>query len=479
MQEQAYQYKLEKIKRKNNITAIPFPKFCERYLVIQDKDGELVPLVLNPMQRDLESKLTGRDLLLKPRQKGATTFIQARHQYKLLRGNARISTLCHDDDLTQDIREMADRFYDNLPEASKPRRKYANAKLTTYAELNSRARIATVGGHAGQDSSGKRKGRGGTNTDIHGTEVAFWPDAEGVMSAIMQAGNPDIILESTANGAQGWFYERCMEAYEGKGPWTLHFYPWFYDDEYSTPLEPGEVLEYTDAEQKLVDAHGLTPEQIKWRRLKQDEIPLKFAQEYPESIHDAFIQSGASVFGDITGCLLKEPAQTAPIEGHRYVAGVDWGQTEDYTSICIMDATDDVEVHLDRFNRMDWEDMQWRIVDACEKWGVETVQPEMNSIGSVNVRYLRDKFEERAIDINLRPIMTDNRKKAKWVSNLYRGIHNEGLRLLDIDYATAELRAFVQKQTEQGAYKYEASGSAHDDTVIARLLAHDAALKVI
>jgi len=461
-----------------DVSSMSFEDFCARYLVIQNKAGDLIPLVLNDMQRDLHRNLTGRDLLVKPRQKGATTYIQALHQYNLALGGARISTLCHDDDLTQDIREMADRFYDNMPDAVRPRRKYANAKLTTYPDVNSRARIATVGGHAGEGSTGKRKGRGGTNTHVHGTEVAYWPDAEGVMSSMMQAGNPDIILESTANGAQGWFYDRCMDALDGTGPWTLHFYPWFFDDEYSVPLEPGEHLDYTNDEQKLIDEHGLTPEQIKWRRLKIEEIPLKFAQEYPESVHEAFIHSGRSVFGDVTHCLTAPP-QAQPQEGHRYVAGVDWGQTDDYTAISIIDTTDNVEVFVDHFNRMDWDLMQWRIVNECMYWNVETVQPEMNSIGSVNVRYMREKFETEGYDINVRPVTTDNRKKARWVSNFYQAIHSEGLRLLDKPYATAELRAFVQKQTEYGAYKYEGAGNAHDDTVIARLLANDAALKVV
>lgn len=460
-----------------DVASLDFETFCAEYLIIQDKDGELAPLELNAVQRDLITHLTGHDLILKARQKGVSTVIQAWFYFQIVQGNARTSTLCHEDDLTQELRDMADRFHEHIPEAIRPRRKYANAKVTTYPDKNSRARIATVGGHAGLSSAGKKKGRGGTNTHLHGTEVAFWADAQGVMSAAMQAGNPSIILESTANGAQGWFYQRCMEALDGQGIWTLHFYPWFYDDEYQFPLDPGEVLVYTEEEITLIDQYGLIPEQIKWRREKLQEIPLTFQQEYPESVHQAFIQSGDSVFGDISGCLIHPP-QTAPIEGHRYVSAVDWGQTDDYTAHSIMDTTDDVEVYLERFNHLDWDVMQQRIVDACIAWRVETIQPELNSIGSVNIRYLRDKFESAGYDINLRPVMTDNRKKARWVSNFYRAIHHEDLKLLNIDYATAELRAFVQKQTPQGAYQYEAA-SGHDDTVIARLLAWDAATKVI
>src|SRR5690554_3621651 len=94
---------------------LPFEDFCARYLVVQNKAGEIVPLRLNRAQRHLIANLTGRDIVLKARQLGMSTVIQAKLFYEQMRGNARTYTLCHDDDLTSTLRRMVDRFYDHLP----------------------------------------------------------------------------------------------------------------------------------------------------------------------------------------------------------------------------------------------------------------------------------------------------------------------------------------------------------------------------
>ena len=136
-----------------------FEAFCARHLVIQDKGGRLIPFVPNRVQCALIAGLTGYDLVLKARQVGVSTAIQAWFFYLAMRGYARTSTLCHEDDLTQELRAMADRFYDHLPGEVRPEREYANAKLTTYPALHSQSRIATVGGAGGP--TGQGQGRGG------------------------------------------------------------------------------------------------------------------------------------------------------------------------------------------------------------------------------------------------------------------------------------------------------------------------------
>ena len=383
----------------------------------------------------------------------------------------RQAVLAHDALTTTFLRDMAKTFWQHLPDNLRPKRSEDSATTTAY-ETGSKVIIVTAGS--------LNIGRGGTFNHVHGTEVAFWKDARAILTGLLQGvpldGNID--LESTANGARGYFYEKCMEALDGSPEFNFNFYAWWWDEDNVLPLNPKEKFMLTEEEALLSVEHNLSPEQINWRRMKQRELMWEFVQEYPETIQSAFIHSGNSVFGDITGCI-KAPADAKPIKGHRYVAGGDWGQANDYSGISIIDATDDVEVYLDRYNKMPWDEMQWSMVNACIHWGVETFQPERNSIGRVNIEGLVDKFESKDYSLNVRPIETTNRKKQKWVANFYNGIHNDGLQLLNIDYATAELRTFTQKQTTQGAYVYEAAGSGHDDTVIMRLLAWDAACRMI
>ncbi len=441
----------------NPFAGMEFESFCSTYLRIQIRDGSIVPLILNRAQRKMISHLTGRDIVLKARQLGISTAIQALHFYEQMQGFARTNTLCHEDDLTTVIRTMADLFFTELPDDIKPVRKYANAKLTAYEDKNSQGSIATVGGQAGA-----QKGRGGSMTRIHGSEVAYWPNAGAVMAAAMQAGDPAIVLESTPNGMSGWFYERCMEALDGDSIWTLHFFPWWYDEHYRLPLAKNEVLTFTPNERALADLHGLDTEQINWRRYKLREIPQTFKQEYPEDPISCFLASGVSYFGDI------ETIFTAPMdayrEHHQYVAGVDFGQADDYTVMIVLDATTRRMVDMLRVNKESWEDMRARIIEKALYWRCEVVA-EKNAMGE-NIEALAKVLGDK-----LRPFNTDRSSKPPLIQGLYMGFHEMGLRLQPYQILKHELRAFISKQTASGYWQYEAGNGAHDDCVIALALA--------
>jgi hypothetical protein len=442
------------------------------WLYVLGKDSLLIPYRPNRIQQHFRQHQALWNLIIKPRQVGFSTELQSQLFLDAVTETKRQAVLAHDDVTTSLIRRMGKRFWQELPEHIRPRRSEDNARTTIYAHTGSEVTIATAGS--------LNVGRGGTYNRVHGTEVAYWKDADAILTGLLQGVPADgrVDLESTANGAQGWFFERCMEAMDGDSKYKLHFYPWWWEVGYSLPLEEDEQLVYEEDEQALVDEHGLTPGQIKWRRGKKKEIPFTFEQEYPEDIFEAFLKDGVSVFGDISGCL-NAPANPKYNPEHRYVAGADWGQSKDYSSISIFDATIGEEVFLDRFNRMPWEDMQWRMINECIKWNVETFQPEANSMGVVLIEGLHHKFQSKDYDINLRPCWTNNEKKRNWVTNFYKGIHYEDAQLLNISYANAELRAFTQTQTKQGAYAYAASKGSHDDTVIARLLSWDAVCKLV
>lgn len=437
---------------------LPYAEFCAQHLVIQNKDGRIVPFQPNRVQRHLIAHLTGRDIVLKARQVGISTGIQAHLFQQHMQGNARTETLCHEDKLTSTLRRMVDRYYKELPDSLRPARQYANAQITTYPDLNSEGGISTVGG-----TSGSKKGRGGSVTHIHGSEVAFWPDAEGVLSAAMQAGNPQIVLESTPNGMTGWFYEQCMEALDGDSIWTLHFYPWWWDDGYRIALEPGEMLSYTDDEAALVVAHGLAPEQIKWRRLKQKELPHTFKQEYPEDPYSCFLASGESYFGDIEH-VFTAPVGAQPVDGRRYVAGLDFGQTTDFTSMAVLDTVEGCEVDSLHFNRMSWSDQRERIANMARKWNECDVLAEWNSIGDPNIEELRK------MGVRVTAFKTTAQSKPPLIQGYYVALHEGGLRLLPDPTVKHEHRSFISKQSASGHWQYEAQQGAHDDTVIARAL---------
>jgi hypothetical protein len=472
---------LSKVQETAPVNLIDDPEaFASTFLRILDKEKNLVPFRWNKMQKHFHANRTGRDLILKARQLGSTTVIQGELYRRAVTSTRTTMTLAHDADTTAKLRIMADRFWEHHNfEGVQPERKYANASMTTYPEFDSVVTIATAGN--------VETGRGDTYTDFHGSEVAFWPDAAKIIAGALQGGDPDAVLESTANGAQGYFFELCMEALRGEGVWTLHFYAWWWDEAYKMPLDDGETIEYTEDEQKLVDANDLTPEQIKWRRYKQKELKGSFIQEYPEDPITCFLTSGNSYFGDLSD-VFTAPMKPEYNPNHVYVAGLDWGQSSDFTAMPVIDITDKRQVDLLHINKLQWKEQRKRIASELFKWSsticpkghikqghheecpecgfkqvtykVPKLGAEANSIGSVNIEALQD------MGITVVPFNTTNATKSEIMSSLYEGIHTDGLKLQDHPTLKGEMYTFVSTQLPSGVWRLAADGDGHDDTVI-------------
>lgn len=431
-------------------------EFARVFLKIQDKQKILVPFKWNKAQRHFHANRTGRDLILKARQLGFSTLIQGEMFRRTVTSTRATITISHEDKTTQLLRLMADRFWEHCKFGDyQPKRKYANASMATYPEFDSMAIIATAGN--------EQSGRGGTYSDFHGSEVAFWKDAESLVSGAMQGGSPDVVLESTPNGAQGYFYERCMEALRGDGIWRLHFYQWWWDDAYRLPLSDGEVIEYNDEEKELAEKNSLTPEQINWRRFKQKELRDLFKQEYPEDPITCFLTSGNSYFGDLSKCFYSGDVQWQ--EGHEYVAGLDFGQTNDYTAMIVIDKTEKRMVDLLHIRKLEWSEQRRRITEMYKKWKCKRMAAESNSIGSVNIEELAKA------ELSIYPFETTNITKSEIMSSLYEGLHTDGLKLQNSEVLRHELATFVSTQTPTGLWRLAADGEGHDDTVMALALA--------
>jgi hypothetical protein len=151
---------------------------------------------------------------------------------------------------------------------------------------------------------------------VHGSEVAFWPNAAshfaGVIQTVPDMPGTEIILESTANGVGGEFHERWQMAEAGQSDYEPIFIPWFWQEEYRRPIPSGFVL--TEEEGKYATAYGLDPEQIAWRRAKISELkdPLLFMQEYPANAAEAFQMTGHDSY--IPSSLVMKARKTV-IEG--------------------------------------------------------------------------------------------------------------------------------------------------------------------
>ncbi len=442
-------------------------------LTIMDKQSRMVKLKHSRIQLDFFSKYSyGKrptDIILKPRRVGMTTGIVGELSRIAWTTPTRILTLMNQDSTTAVIRTMARRMYDYYPDTvtdgaiaiHKPRRKVSSATTTAY-DNESEWNIATAGSKDGQ--------RGFTVDVIHLSECAFYKDPDGVITGALQAADSARwkVWESTANGAQGLFYEMCMKAMDGDRDYKFHFYPWWWADENSLPIDPDYPVIPDGEETELIRLHGLTLEQINWRRTKQREAGTFFQQEYAESPYTCFLTSGGGFFGD-TSKFFTAPTGATKQDGKRYVGGIDWGQSSDYTVFSIGCVDDGQMVYRYRVNRMEYTDMIDQIVNLVLAWGIDVIIPERNSM-SMQVAALRSALEQRAPECQLQPFTTTNDSKRKGIMALHTALHSGALSLLPDPVARAEYNAFESTQTSTGAYTYQAAGDGHDDCIIADML---------
>jgi hypothetical protein len=331
--------------------------------------------------------------------------------------------------------------------------------MVTYPDFGSSHVIATAGS--------LDAGRAGSFTQFHGSEVAFWKDAQSIMAGAMQGGRPDVILESTPNGAQGYFYTLCMDALSGKSDWKLHFFPWFTNPEYV--VYNTDEITYSEKEQELVDKYSLSPAQIKWRRMKVGELKHLFPQEYPEDAVDCFLTSGGGYFSDIT-INYKAPFGTQYDPSHRYTAGLDFGQSGDFTYMPVIDRTERRMVDFLHINKMSWALQRQQIKSMYLKWHLSGLLAEKNSIGSPNVEALAED------GVELEVFDTSNSSKAAIFATLHEELET-GLQLLDEPTLKSEMATVVSVQTPSGLWRIEGKDGAHDDCPMGLALAVSAKIK--
>jgi hypothetical protein len=304
------------------------PLYAENCLKIADKQGKQVAFTLNRAQQYVHERLqeqkaaTGRvrALILKGRQQGVSTYVEARFFWLCsMNTGLKAVVMAHKADSTSAIFGMVRRYLDNLPEIASPTVSKASASELAFSKLDSSYRVAT----AGSDSIG----RGWTAQLLHGSEFAFWPQADehfsGIGQAIADLDGTEVILESTANSVGDAFHQRWQDAEAGRGDYIAIFVPWFWQPEYARAVPDDFVL--SDADADYARQHGLTDEQMAWRAAKVTEFKgdvLRFQREYPATPSEAFaVADGQSFIGG--AAVMAARKCTVVPEGGPLVVGVD------------------------------------------------------------------------------------------------------------------------------------------------------------
>ena len=277
---------------------------AEKLLFVRTREGRTAHLKANAAQRAFEVRRGERNIVLKARQMGLTTWAAARFFLKTItRPGTLTLEVAHTQEAAEEIFRIVHRFLDWMPEELRNgalRTSRTNVRQLVFPELDSQYRVVSAGD--------RNAGRGLTVQNLHCSELARWPgDPAETLAGLRAAMAPgaELIVESTPDGVGGCFHEEWRKASECG--MVRHFFPWWMEPRYRA----GEADEcsLTDEERELVLRHGLDLKQIGYRRQIRADFRGLARQEYAEDEENCFRSSGDSVF-ELEA--IEERLKTAP-----------------------------------------------------------------------------------------------------------------------------------------------------------------------
>jgi hypothetical protein len=326
------------------------------------KRWRIIPLRLNDEQRAvvetiLRDEAEGRGsriIVLKARKLGISTVVQALAFWLgCFRPGWQSVTIAHIAPSTRVIGRMGVDMAKHLPDLFVP---FMGATPREGGIVWANGSSMSV-----QTQRSDHAARGSSPSLLHMSEVGLWDHgrrastAEESIAATLDALETDgehaalgtiAIIESTANGQQGSFYERWQRASSGESGWTPLFFPWQTAAKHVYPLRAGdaEMVAAIAASSNPVEAwkssgvfvtssgkfdpeaadlfapraheYGLTPPQVRWYVTKWNEKNRDITivdQEFPLSPAHAFAASGRPVLPSSVVDAIAEPEVPTPI----------------------------------------------------------------------------------------------------------------------------------------------------------------------
>lgn len=495
---------------------------------IKPKKGPTMPLVPNRVQDKFiqmvwEKEQRGepvRIVVPKARQHGISTITEAIIYCKTgYQENINAIIIADKREHARGIFNMSKLMHDEMNQAHRPEKKRSNANELVFSENHSQIVVST-------------DARSGTYQIFHSSETAYYQHAEATMLGAMQTVPDDpgtmVIMESTGNGYDSYFYPICMGAKNGTNEYTLFFIAWWENPDYSRKLRKGEKFEAQETgrwgnEKREQELYNLTDEQLNWRRHQIDNKCAgnlrQFMQEYPACLNECFQASGSPVFDQV---LLEEIEQQAqipiwrghielkeihinkgatngplcvwhkPEKGwkHRYVIGADTGgvwEGADYSVAYVYDRMQRktaamLHGHFDAYEFA-------RQIVAIAKWydnaklaiEVNKYESETDDMGNTVIKHIIDEvkysnmYKRRAVDEKTkRPTRKvgwhTNRETKQLIIDRMRQFTMEQADF-PIEYNDKnlidEMKTYVIDTSSTGLTTWNAQKGRHDDRIIA------------
>jgi len=435
-----------------------FPHYANKCLKIRTKAGGVDSLTLNDAQMYIHKRVeeqrreTGkvRAIILKGRQQGCSTYVEGRFYWRVSHTKGvRAFILTQEEEATNNLFDIANRYHENCPSPVKPATGAANAKELYFNKLDSGYKVGTAGN--------KAVGRSSTIQFFHGSEVAFWPNAQqhaaGIMQAIPDEDDTELFLESTANGIGNYFHQQWQAAESGQSEFIAIFVPWYWQSEYTKPVPADFVLTSEEIEYK--EAYNLNNGQILWRRNKIIELkdPMLFMQEYPATASEAFQVSGQDPKIKPAQVIKARNCKIEDITGAK-VLGVDPARFgDDRTSICFRQGR---IVHWVRsYSKKDVMEVVGLVKLAMEEIEADKVFIDVGGLGAGVYDRLCELVDSRklvAVNFGEKPLDASkySNKRAEMWGEMSDWFDDEPVQIPDDDMLQADLT--------QIRYSYDSNG---------------------
>jgi hypothetical protein len=483
---------------------------------IKKKDGSVGAFILNEpqkkvlkaIQEDLKTKGKTRKIIIKGRQQGISTLIETLLLSYAMSVEAFTGyAMAHDRETANDIFDKIIKFeWQNMNENLKNiyKMKRDNTRQIMFENMNSSS--VTVGLSA----------RGGTVDFLHISEAGkmsmnakLWNEMkEGSLPAAEKA--IGIVIESTADGGLGLFYEMVQDSINGKNDYDLIFLCWTESPEYAREApEDDSWIEDYKAQAKIYGLYadpmtqfGITKNQFYWYYKKVYELKEAVKVQYPFTLDEAFISKATNKFdiNIVKNIKTRPPLQTIdgvqifkmPERGQIYSIGIDpsSGLGSDWTGLSMRKfypnqkgqhelvaqmktKTDERTTARIAINLANWFNEQGKVFIACEINGlgraVQNIIQDNYDESLIYKRYIQDNTKQYDTLVPDFGFQTTSKNRDVIINNFAYAFVDGKLEILT-EEEKQEMLSFVYND-DKG--RYEALEGANDDCLFSDMICFD------
>lgn len=383
----------------------------ENLYKIQTKKAETVPFKLKPQQQKLLTNLHSRNIILKARQLGMSTFIAILFLDTCL-FNKNISAAIVADKIEngKNIFKKIAFAWDQFPAPLKQ-------ALGLDANTDSTSEMTWNNGSSLKVGTTLHSG---TYQCLHISEYGpLCKQSPEKASDVKKSGLPTvpddgglIFIESTAEGEGNDFHLMVLDAMdlqrdidsEKRHPlltneYKFFFFPWFEDEGYEihnvTIPTPTHLLGYFESLERQLKMK-LSQAKRNWYITKEKELKRRMKEQFPSTPEEAFLSTGNKQF-DLD--ILQKKAEREAIDpidiidhlhifapykrGHVYGIGADVadGVGEDSSTATVIDFTENEQVATYASNTVDPVTFAGVLADIGNRYGTCLIAPENNRTG--------------------------------------------------------------------------------------------------